>query len=60
MLKSICLGRVSYDINLVVDKMPIDGSKNEFFENPIAYNHPACTYESNKELRLILGLLPLQ
>ena len=32
MLKSICLGRVSYDINLVVDKMPIDGSKNEFFE----------------------------
>ncbi len=32
MLKSICLGRVCYDINLVVDKMPIEGSKNEFFD----------------------------
>lgn len=32
MLKSICLGRVTYDINLVVEKMPVEGSKNEFFE----------------------------
>lgn len=32
MLKSICLGRVTYDINLVVDKMPVEGSKNEFFD----------------------------
>lgn len=32
MLKSICLGRVTYDINLVVDQLPAEGSKNEFFE----------------------------
>ena len=32
MLKSICLGRVTYDINLIVDKMPEEGSKSEFFE----------------------------
>ena len=32
MLKSICLGRISYDINLVVEKMPEEGSVNEFFE----------------------------
>ncbi|MGN1371489.1 MAG: carbohydrate kinase family protein [Candidatus Coprovivens sp.] len=32
MIKAICLGRVTYDINLVVDKLPSDGSKNEFFE----------------------------
>ncbi len=32
MLKSICLGRVCYDINLEVDKLPADGSINEFFE----------------------------
>lgn len=32
MIKSICLGRVCYDINLVVDKLPQEGSKNEYFE----------------------------
>lgn len=32
MLKSICLGRVCYEINLPVDKMPEEGSVNEFFE----------------------------
>ena len=32
MLKSICLGRISYDINLVVEKMPEEGSINEFFD----------------------------
>lgn len=32
MLKAICLGRICYDINLVVDKLPVEGSKNEFFE----------------------------
>ena len=32
MLKSICLGRVCYDINLEVDSMPLEGSVTEFFE----------------------------
>ena len=32
MLKAICMGRLSYDINLVVDKMPVEGSTSEFFE----------------------------
>ncbi len=32
MLKSICLGRLTYDINLEVEKMPVEGSKSEFFE----------------------------
>lgn len=32
MLKAICVGRVCYDINLVVDKMPTEGSVTEFFE----------------------------
>lgn len=32
MLKAIVVGRVCYDINLVVDKMPAEGSTNEFFE----------------------------
>ena len=32
MLKAICLGRVTYDINLIVDKMPTEGSTSEFFE----------------------------
>lgn len=32
MLKAICLGRVTYDINLIVDKMPTEGSTTEFFD----------------------------
>lgn len=32
MLKAICLGRVSYEINLLVDKVPEEGSTSEFFE----------------------------
>lgn len=32
MLKAISLGRVCYEINLVVDKVPEEGSINEFFE----------------------------
>lgn len=32
MLKSICMGRISYEVNLTVDKMPEEGSINEFFE----------------------------
>ena len=32
MLKAICLGRVSYEIDLVVDKIPEEGSINEFFD----------------------------
>lgn len=32
MLKAICLGRVTYDINLIVDKMPTEGSTEEFFD----------------------------
>lgn len=32
MLKSICVGRVCYDINVIVDKMPTPGTTNEFFE----------------------------
>ena len=32
MLKAICMGRISYEINLTVDKMPDEGSVNEFFE----------------------------
>lgn len=32
MLKAICLGRICYDINLVVDRMPQEGSTTEFFE----------------------------
>ena len=32
MLKSICVGRVCFDINLIVDKMPQPGTTNEFFE----------------------------
>lgn len=32
MLKAICLGRVSYDINLVIDSIPLEGSINEFFD----------------------------
>lgn len=32
MLKSICLGRVCYEVNLPVDKLPEEGSTNEFFE----------------------------
>ncbi len=32
MLKSICLGRISYDINLVVDTVPKEGSVTEFFD----------------------------
>ena len=31
MLKAICLGRVKYDINLVVDVLPPEGSTQEFF-----------------------------
>lgn len=32
MLKAICLGRCCYDINLVVDKLPEEGSTTEFFD----------------------------
>lgn len=32
MLKAICLGRVSYEIDLVVDKVPAEGSISEFFD----------------------------
>lgn len=32
MLKSICLGRITYDINLETETMIAEGSKNEFFE----------------------------
>lgn len=32
MLKSICLGRITYDINLETDTIVAEGSKNEFFE----------------------------
>ena len=32
MLKAICVGRICYDINLVVDKLPAEGSITEFFE----------------------------
>lgn len=32
MLKAICVGRICYDINLVVDKLPSEGSITEFFE----------------------------
>ena len=32
MLKSICLGRLSYEINLEIDKTLEEGSVNEFFE----------------------------
>ena len=31
MLKSICLGRSKYELNILVDKMPLEGSSNEFF-----------------------------
>lgn len=31
MLKAICLGRVKYDINLIVNKAPQEGTTNEFF-----------------------------
>ena len=31
MLKSICLGRMKYEINLEVDTPPVEGSSNEFF-----------------------------
>ena len=31
MLRAICLGRVKYDINLLVDVMPKEGSTQEFF-----------------------------
>lgn len=31
MLKSICLGRMKYEFNLLVDKPPLEGSCNEFF-----------------------------
>ncbi len=43
MLKSLCLGRVTYDINLVVDKMPAEGSKNEFFEKDGSIGGDAAT-----------------
>ena len=32
MLKAICLGRCTYDINLIVDAMPQEGSTTEFFD----------------------------
>lgn len=32
MLKAICLGRVNYEISLIVDKMPQPGTTTEFFE----------------------------
>ena len=32
MLKAICMGRISYEVNLSVDKLPEEGSVNEFFE----------------------------
>lgn len=32
MLKAICLGRLAYDINLVVDSMPVEGATTEFFD----------------------------
>lgn len=32
MLKAICLGKVSYDINLPADTMPKEGSVSDFFE----------------------------
>ncbi len=32
MLKAICMGRISYEISLPVEKMPDEGSVNEFFE----------------------------
>ena len=32
MIKAICLGRICYDINLIVDTMPEEGSVTEFFE----------------------------
>ncbi len=31
MLRAVCLGRVKYDINLLVDVMPKEGSTQEFF-----------------------------
>ena len=34
MLKAIAVGRISYDINLMVDEMPKEGSTNEYFEKP--------------------------
>ena len=32
MLKAICLGRISYEIDLPVETMPKEGTVNEFFE----------------------------
>lgn len=32
MLKAICVGRICYDINLIVDKIPEEGTVTEFFE----------------------------
>ncbi|MBQ4031519.1 MAG: bifunctional hydroxymethylpyrimidine kinase/phosphomethylpyrimidine kinase [Bacilli bacterium] len=32
MLKAICMGRISYEVNLTIDKMPDEGSVNEFFD----------------------------
>ena len=32
MLKAICLGRINYEINLIVDKIPEPGTSTEFFE----------------------------
>ena len=31
MLKTICLGRIKYDINVLVDKMPMEGTTTEVF-----------------------------
>lgn len=43
MIKAICMGRISYDINLVVDKLPEEGSSNEFFEKKGNVGGPAAT-----------------
>lgn len=32
MIKAICLGRVTYEIDLAIDKALVEGSTNEFFE----------------------------
>ena len=32
MLKAICMGRISYEISLMIEKTPEEGSVNEFFE----------------------------
>ncbi len=43
MLKAICLGRISYDINLPVDVMPKEGTVNEFFDKQGSVGGEAAT-----------------